>query len=75
MNTYKRKKLENKLGITAQTNSREMAEIDLNRCYKKRKSPDLSKMNRNKIDNRTIVFAKTKELLNNTTETILNRNS
>ena len=36
-----RKKIETKIGITAQSTSSEMAIIDKDRCYKKRTSPIL----------------------------------
>ena len=66
------KKQQKKLGITAQTTASEIANIDRQRCYKKRESPDISKMKAKKVDNRTYVFAKNKDLLTKTERTIKN---
>ena len=68
-----RKKLETKIGITAQTNSAEMASIDKDRCYKKRSSPNLSEMKCERINSRTYVFAKNYELLQETKQQIENK--
>jgi len=61
-----RKKLENEIGLTAQTTSSEIASIDKSRCYNKRSSPLLSEMKSEKINNRTYIFAKTDKLLQST---------
>ena len=60
------KKQQKKDGVTAQTTHKEQAEIDKQKAYKKRKSPNLGKMKSKMIAPRTYVFAKTKKLLEST---------
>lgn len=68
-----RKKLENQMGLTAQSTDEDKAKIDRRRCFDKRASPDLSKMVSERLDRKTLVFAKSKKLLKNTIELIKNR--
>ena len=68
-----RKKIETKMGLTAQSTAKQKAKIDRDRCYNKRQSPNLSKMVSDRIDSRTYVYAKNKKLLTKTIELIQNR--
>lgn len=68
-----RKKIEKKMGLTAQSTDKDKAEIDRRRCFDKRTSPDLSKMVSERLDRNTLVYAKNKKLLKNTIELFKNR--
>lgn len=68
-----RKKLENQMGLTAQSTDNQKAKIDRCRCFDKRASPNLSKMVSERMDRNTLVYAKNKKLLKNTIELIKNR--